>query len=76
MKKIEVTIDRIPGLNSLVEKLTNSINVFVFTTLEPYMKPILSAATQVSLSSTIRSPSDRNQSLGPRTKLCGDCQLA
>ena len=50
MKKIEVTIDRIPGLNSLVEKLTNSINVFVFTTLEPYMKPILSAATQVSLS--------------------------
>ncbi|GHJ86223.1 hypothetical protein NliqN6_2625 [Naganishia liquefaciens] len=45
MKKIEVTIDRIPGLNSLVEKLTNSINVFVFTTLEPYMKPILSAAT-------------------------------
>lgn len=48
MKKIEVTIDRIPGLNSLVEKLTNSINVFVFTTLEPYMKPILSAATSVS----------------------------
>lgn len=49
MKKIEVTIDRIPGLNSLVEKLTNSLNVFVFTTLEPYMKPILSAATSVSL---------------------------
>jgi hypothetical protein len=53
MKKIEVTIDRIPGLNTLVEKLTNSLNVFVFTTLEPYMKPILSAATQVSLSSML-----------------------
>ncbi|KAJ9120962.1 hypothetical protein QFC22_002898 [Naganishia vaughanmartiniae] len=48
MKNIAVTLDRIPGLNSLVEKLTNSLNVFVFTTLEPYMKPILSAATTVS----------------------------
>ncbi len=35
MKKISNTIDKIPGLGALVEKLTNSINVFVFTTLEP-----------------------------------------
>lgn len=45
MKKIENTIDKIPGLGSLVEKITNSINVFVFTTLEPYLKPVLSNAT-------------------------------
>jgi hypothetical protein len=41
-----------------VEKLTNSINVFVFTTLEPYMKPILSAATHVSLATMMKRPTN------------------
>lgn len=39
MKKIENTLDRIPGLGALVEKLTNSLNVFVLTTLEPCESP-------------------------------------
>jgi hypothetical protein len=44
-KKIERTIERIPGLESLCEKISESISVFVFTTLEPYLKPILSTAS-------------------------------
>ncbi|KNZ72448.1 hypothetical protein J132_02959 [Termitomyces sp. J132] len=45
MKKIEKTIEKIPGLNSLIEKITDSISVFVFTTLEPFLKPILKTST-------------------------------
>lgn len=45
MKSIERTIEKIPGLGSLIERITDSINRFVFTTLEPYLKPIMQAAT-------------------------------
>ncbi|KAL8278714.1 hypothetical protein RQP46_008783 [Phenoliferia psychrophenolica] len=45
VKGIEQTIEKIPGLSSLVEKLTDSINRFVFTTLEPLMKPVMGQAT-------------------------------
>ncbi|ORY92909.1 heterokaryon incompatibility Het-C [Leucosporidium creatinivorum] len=45
VKGIEIGISKIPGLSSLVEKLTDSINRFVFTTLEPLMKPIMTQAT-------------------------------
>ncbi|ESK92001.1 heterokaryon incompatibility protein het-c [Moniliophthora roreri MCA 2997] len=44
-KKIEKTIEKIPGLGPLIEKLMDSISVFVFTTLEPFLKPILQTAT-------------------------------
>ncbi|KIR24943.1 heterokaryon incompatibility protein HET-C [Cryptococcus deuterogattii LA55] len=46
MKKIENTIDRIPGLSGLVEKISNSVSVFIITTLEPFVKPLLSTATE------------------------------
>ncbi|ORX39730.1 putative heterokaryon incompatibility protein HET-C [Kockovaella imperatae] len=52
MKRIENTIDRIPGLASLVEKLTNSISVFIITTLEPFVKPLLGSATSALSSSS------------------------
>ncbi|KAG6836212.1 hypothetical protein H0H93_010271 [Arthromyces matolae] len=45
MKKIEKTIEKIPGLNSLIEKIGDSISVFVFTTLEPFLRPILQTST-------------------------------
>ncbi|KAL0581875.1 hypothetical protein V5O48_000104 [Marasmius crinis-equi] len=45
VKKIEKTIEKIPGLGPLIEKLMDSISVFVFTTLEPFLKPILKTAT-------------------------------
>jgi hypothetical protein len=40
-KKIEKTIERIPGLGPLIEKITDGISVFVFTTLEVLRLPIL-----------------------------------
>ncbi|EIW78541.1 Het-C-domain-containing protein [Coniophora puteana RWD-64-598 SS2] len=45
MKKIEKTIEKIPGLGPLIEKLSESISVFVFTTLEPFLKPIMKSST-------------------------------
>ncbi|KAJ7599003.1 heterokaryon incompatibility protein HET-C [Mycena floridula] len=45
VKKIEKTIEKIPGLGSLIEKIMESISVFVFTTLEPFLKPILKSST-------------------------------
>ncbi|KAG8732187.1 hypothetical protein FRC11_000102 [Ceratobasidium sp. 423] len=45
MKKIEKTIERIPGLGALIEKITDNLAIFIFTTLEPFMKPILQSAT-------------------------------
>ncbi|KAG2341613.1 Het-C-domain-containing protein [Suillus weaverae] len=45
MKSISGTIEKIPGLNSVVEKIQDSISAFVFTTLEPFLKPILENAT-------------------------------
>lgn len=45
VKKIEKTIQKIPGLGPLIEKLMDGISVFVFTILEPFLKPILKTAT-------------------------------
>ncbi|WVQ78200.1 hypothetical protein IAT38_000283 [Cryptococcus sp. DSM 104549] len=45
MKRIENTIDRIPGLSGLVEKISNSVSVFIITTLEPFVKPLIGTAT-------------------------------
>ncbi|KDQ58757.1 hypothetical protein JAAARDRAFT_128374 [Jaapia argillacea MUCL 33604] len=46
VKKIEITIEKVPGLSALVEKLMESIQVFVFTVLEPFLKPIMKVATE------------------------------
>jgi len=45
VKKIEKTIERIPGLGPLIERLMENISVFVFTTLEPLLKPLMKSAT-------------------------------
>lgn len=52
VKKIEKTIEKIPGLGPLIEKLMDSISVFVFTTLEPFLKPLLKTATQGLMSAS------------------------
>ncbi|CDR99817.1 hypothetical protein [Sporisorium scitamineum] len=41
VKGIEGTIEKIPGLSSLIEKLVGELNIFVFTLIEPYAKPIM-----------------------------------
>ena len=46
-KTIEATIDKIPGLNALVEKISNSIAVFVYSTVEPFVKPLVEQAKEV-----------------------------
>ncbi|KAI0281811.1 heterokaryon incompatibility protein HET-C [Russula aff. rugulosa BPL654] len=44
-KKIEMIIEKIPGLRPLLEKISDTISVFVLTTLEPFLRPIMSTAT-------------------------------
>jgi len=44
-KKIENIIEKIPGLRPLLEKISDSISIFVLTTLEPFLRPIMSTAT-------------------------------
>lgn len=45
VKKISKTIEKIPGLGAILEKITDSIAVFVLTTLDPFLKPILQSTT-------------------------------
>ncbi|KAI0763072.1 heterokaryon incompatibility protein Het-C-domain-containing protein [Trametes elegans] len=45
VKKIEKTIEKIPGLGPLIDKLMDSISVFIYTTLEPFLKPLMKQAT-------------------------------
>ncbi|KAF5357198.1 hypothetical protein D9756_006590 [Leucocoprinus leucothites] len=45
VKKISKTIEKIPGLGPLIEKIMDSISVFVLTTLEPFLKPLMKTAT-------------------------------
>ncbi|KAG2069173.1 Het-C-domain-containing protein [Suillus decipiens] len=44
-KSISGTLEKIPGLTPVIEKIQDSISAFVFTTLEPFLKPILETAT-------------------------------
>ncbi|KND02730.1 uncharacterized protein SPPG_01813 [Spizellomyces punctatus DAOM BR117] len=41
VKGVEMTIEKIPGLSWLSEKISETVQVFVLTQLEPYMKPIM-----------------------------------
>ncbi|KIM46972.1 hypothetical protein M413DRAFT_440527 [Hebeloma cylindrosporum] len=45
VKSISKTIEKIPGLGPLLEKLMDAISVFVFTTLDPFLRPILKVTT-------------------------------
>lgn len=52
MKRIEATLDKIPLIGALVEKISNSVSVFVMTTMEPFVKPLLGTATDALGSSS------------------------
>ncbi|KAB5588066.1 hypothetical protein CTheo_8493 [Ceratobasidium theobromae] len=45
MHDITETIQKIPGLESLLEDLTNAMSAYVYTTLEPFLTPILQQST-------------------------------
>jgi hypothetical protein len=40
-----VPLEKIPGLGALIEKIMDSISVFIFTMLEPYVIHLLKTAT-------------------------------
>ncbi|SJK98858.1 uncharacterized protein ARMOST_02130 [Armillaria ostoyae] len=44
-KKIEKTIEKIPGLGALIDKIMDGLSVFVFSAIEPFVKPLLQTAT-------------------------------
>lgn len=45
VKKISHTIEKIPGLGPLIETISDNVSVFVFTVLEPLLKPLMKTAT-------------------------------
>ncbi|KAF9039899.1 heterokaryon incompatibility Het-C [Panaeolus papilionaceus] len=47
MRSIEKKIEMIPGLESLVEQLSNALNEYIYTVLAPYIVPILMETTSV-----------------------------
>ncbi|KAI9463015.1 heterokaryon incompatibility protein HET-C [Russula earlei] len=61
VKVIENTIEKIPGLGPLIEKIKDSISVFVLTTLEPFLKPILSSANTQLMSASSEVINNRDQ---------------
>lgn len=46
MRTIEATIEKIPGLSALLEKISDTLSLFVLGLLAPYVRPIIA---QVSL---------------------------
>ncbi len=44
MKGIESTMEKIPGLNSLVDAIGNALSVFIFSMIEPFAKPLIQQA--------------------------------
>lgn len=44
--KIETVIEKIPGLQAALDSLMEAIQVFVLTTLEPFIRPLIETATK------------------------------
>ncbi|KAL4878907.1 heterokaryon incompatibility protein Het-C-domain-containing protein [Aspergillus karnatakaensis] len=46
VRKISSIIEKIPGLESLVEKITETLTIFIMSLLAPFIRPIINAASQ------------------------------
>ena len=46
VRSLEKTIEKIPGLESLVEKITETVTLFVMSLLAPFIRPIITAITK------------------------------
>lgn len=44
MMSVERTLEKIPGLSSLIENVSNSLATFTMTLIEPYVKPLMENA--------------------------------
>ncbi|KKA25674.1 HET-C domain protein HetC [Rasamsonia emersonii CBS 393.64] len=46
VRTVSSIIEKIPGLEDLVEKITEAVTVYVFSLLAPFIRPIINAASQ------------------------------
>ena len=46
VKIISATIEKIPGLEALVEKITDTLTVFILSLLAPFIRPIINAVSK------------------------------
>ncbi|KAL9103893.1 MAG: hypothetical protein Q9163_001086 [Psora crenata] len=46
VRMISATIEKIPGLEALVEKITDTLTVFILSLLAPFIRPIINAVSQ------------------------------
>lgn len=46
VKAISATIEKIPGLEALVEKITETVTLFVLSLLAPFIRPIITAVSK------------------------------
>ena len=46
VKVISATIEKIPGLEALIEKITETLTLFVLSLLAPYIRPIINAVSK------------------------------
>lgn len=46
VKVISATIEKIPGLQALVEKITETLTLFILSLLAPFIRPIITAVSQ------------------------------
>ena len=46
VKAISATIEKIPGLEALVEKITDTLTVFILSLLAPFIRPIIDAVSK------------------------------
>ncbi|RKF56412.1 putative heterokaryon incompatibility protein het-c protein [Golovinomyces cichoracearum] len=74
VKGINKTVAKIPGLESLVEKISQTLTLFILSLLSPYIRPIIDAASKTLKqgSSTVLEASAKAQ-FGPwNDPICTD----
>ena len=46
VRRISSVVEKIPGLESLIEKISDTVTIFVFSLLAPYIRPIINVASK------------------------------
>ena len=46
VKMLTATYEKIPGLEALVEKITDTLTLFILSLLAPYIRPIINAVSK------------------------------
>lgn len=66
VKAISLTLEKIPGLEALVEKITETVTLFVLSLLAPYIRPIIDAVSnQLKTGSSTVIDASGKQQYGP-----------